>query len=80
MKDFAAFQASGRDIADAATLEHLDAQGLSGPGRAYDGDVMFIAKSPLGYELTIANCQYMAPLEKLERILYDWVADEGYYS
>lgn len=79
MKDFAAFQASGRDIADAATLEHLDSQGFSGPGRAYD-DVMFITKSPLGYELTIANCRYMAPLEKLERILYDWAVAEGYYS
>jgi hypothetical protein len=71
------FRASGRDVADLATNEHLAAQELRGPGRIYAEDLV-IEGTPAQWCLTIENDSRCGSLPALEEALYRWAVDCDY--
>ena len=75
------FRATGRDVADLGAID--DAQGFTGPGRAYLDDGLFIERI-LPVErwcVTIGNDQRMtAYLARAERWLYEFAVSEGYIN
>ena len=80
MMTFEQFQATGRDVADLATIPHCAAQEMHGPGRVYlDTEWPLVIEGCNGWCLTIGNStESSLVLEDLERDLYAFAVAEGY--
>jgi len=77
------FRATGRDVADLSTIEHIACSGIeSGAGRTYMDDQLFIEHGEISgaWHLTLGNAQLLGSLADMERKLYDWAVSEGYIA
>lgn len=77
------FRATGRDVADFGAID--DAQGFTGPGRAYLDDGLFIERiADIGdykWCLTVGSDQRLyALLGNAEDALYQFAVSEGYIN
>lgn len=75
------FRATGRDVADLSTIEHIACSGIeSGSGRTYLEDTLFIERDTLPYwSLTIGNWSASySDLAAAEAKLYEFAVSEGY--
>ena len=82
---FKDFQATGRDVADLASLPLIAAQGIESgqAGRVYADDLfietLVLDGAPTEYQLTLgSHSRISANLASLERKLYEFAVSEGY--
>lgn len=85
--NFFDFQATGRNVEDATTIEQLELQGVTGPVRVYGDNLYLEAASPRFeiWYLTLgsdASGPYygLTGREQAEAKLYEWAISEGYES
>jgi hypothetical protein len=79
--NFEQWQATGRDVPDInQVIDTCNGEML--PGRVYEGDLYIENGDKMDrWFLTIGNSQYADDdLESLERILFDWAVDEGFFE
>jgi hypothetical protein len=81
--NFTQFQASRKEVDDISKyVDDATSGQCPQPGLLYCNDQLFIEQSAPGhYTLRIANIeQEGTDLEALERDLYAWASDEGYFD
>jgi hypothetical protein len=82
VRTFAEFQATGRDVADLGTIDHIAASGIeSGAGRVYFDGYLFIQLIGTSWEVPIGNTsERFTVLTNAERKLYEFALSEGYIN
>lgn len=81
LQSFAEWQATGTDVGDLSAYPELQAQDVYGPGRIYDdGNGGYLEGESGEYSITLGNDSHFGELESLERELWAWLVNEGYYT